>query len=217
MRLWEGLRDGEPALPSPYSTDVPAAHELANCSDDELLAGLKTGSEGHFNELYNRYFQRIYTFSYVRVRNHADAEEIAQETFMAVFRSVDAYRGQSALLSWVYGIAKNTANNHLRRSKTRETRLEDADHEMIAPRASIEACRPDEQLDLQQYTDCLNEKLESLADWQVEVFRMRHFENLTISEICHRMDRSSDAVRSSLYRVKRVFFEASKQGEAYAS
>ena len=204
-------------MPSSCSTDATAAQGLASCPDDELLAGLKAGSEGHFNELYNRYFQRIYTFSYVRVRNHADAEEIAQETFIAVFRSVDAYRGQSALLSWVYGIAKNTANNHLRRSKAREARLEDTRHEMIAPRASIEACRPDEQLDLEQYKDCLTEKLESLADWQVDVFRMRHFENLTIPEICHRMDRSSDAVRSSLYRVKRVFFEASNDGEAYAS
>jgi len=153
----------------------------------------------------------------VRVRNHADAEEIAQETFIAVLGSVDAFRGQSALLSWIYGIAKNTANNHLRRSKTRETKLEDADHDWIAPRPSIEAMRPDEQFDLHQYTDQLTSKLEDLADWQLEVFRMRHFENLTIPEICETTGRSSDAVRSCLYRVKRLFFDAADGAEALAS
>jgi len=200
-------------------TDEFAALEssLSSCSDEELLAGLKEGSERHFSELYNRYFQRIYSFSYVRVRNHADAEEIAQETFMAVFRSVEAYRGQSALLSWIYGIAKNTANNHLRRSKSQATRLEEADHEMIAPHSSIEASRPDEQLDLRQYTESLTSKLENLSDWQLDVFRMRHFENLSISEICDRTERTSDAVRSCLCRVKRVFFDVSESLEARAS
>ncbi|MEE3332432.1 MAG: RNA polymerase sigma factor [Myxococcota bacterium] len=206
-------------MPIHCSIDEFAAPELSlsNCSDEELLAGLKDGSEHHFSELYNRYFQRIYSFSYVRVRNHADAEEIAQETFMAVFRSAEAYRGQSALLSWIYGIAKNTANNHLRRIKSQETRLEDADHEMIAPRSSIEACRPDEQLDLHQYVDSLASKLENLADWQLDVFRMRHFENLSIPEICDRTERTSDAIRSCLCRVKRLFFDASEGLEARAS
>ena len=206
-------------MPILCSIDEFAAPEfsLSSCSDEELLAGLKEGSERHFSELYNRYFQRIYSFSYVRVRNHADAEEIAQETFMAVFRSVEAYRGQSALLSWIYGIAKNTANNHLRRSKSQATRLEEADHEMIAPHSSIEASRPDEQLDLRQYTESLTSKLENLSDWQLDVFRMRHFENLSISEICDRTERTSDAVRSCLCRVKRVFFDVSESLEARAS
>ena len=84
---------------------------LAEQTDEQLLAGLREGSEGHFTQLYERYFRRIYTFSYARVRNEADAEEIAQETFLAVFRSIGAFRGQSSLLSWIYGIAKNTANS----------------------------------------------------------------------------------------------------------
>ena len=48
------------------------------------------------------------------------------------------------------------------------------------------------------------------ADWQAEIFEMRHFENLSIPEISKRTARSSDAVRSSLYRVKRIFFEAAQ-------
>ena len=185
-----------------------SALPLSELSDQDLLEGLRAQSEPHFGELYNRYFQRIYNFVYARMRNHAETEEVVQETFLAVFRSFANYRGQSSLLSWIYGIAKNTTNNHLRRAKSQTERIDLADDDELVPRISIGEGMPDEQLDMQRFGDLLAERLEGLADWQAEIFEMRHFENLSIPEISRRTSRSSDAVRSSLYRVKRLFFEA---------
>lgn len=181
---------------------------LSELSDQELLEGLRAQNELHFSELYNRYFQRIYNFVFARMRNHAESEEVVQETFLAVFRSFDNYRGQSSLLSWIYGIAKNTTNNHLRRAKSQNERIDLADEEDLVPRVSLGEGMPDEQLDMQRFGDLLAERLEGVADWQAEIFEMRHFENLSIPEISERTARSSDAVRSSLYRVKRLFFDA---------
>ena len=179
----------------------------AHCADDELLEAIREGSEAHFTELYERYFQRIYSFVFGRIHNHADADEIAQETFTAVYRSLKSYRGQSSLLSWIYGIAKNTANNALRRSKTEGERLQAADPEVLRPRANLSTGTPEEQLDLQRCALAMRESLSSVAPWQTEIFVMRHIENLSISEISLRTERSSDAVRSSLYRVKRLLVE----------
>jgi RNA polymerase sigma-70 factor (ECF subfamily) len=177
-------------------------------ADEELLEGIRLGSEPHFNVLYERYFQRIYNFSYARVRNHADVEEIVQETFTAVFRSVEHYRGQSSLLSWIYGIAKNTVNNHLRRSKAAELRLDRTDPGMVQATGALAHCTPEEGVHLREYADAINERLESVSTWQCEVFRLRHLEDLPIEEIAARTRRSNDAVRSSLYRVKRMLVEA---------
>jgi len=135
---------------------------------------------------------------------------VVQETFLAVFRSFDRYRGQSSLLSWIYGIAKNTANNSIRRAKSQNERIDLADEEDLMPRSSIGIGTPGEQLDLHRFQDQLTLRLDGLADWQAEIFEMRHFENLSIPEISKRTTRSSDAVRSSLYRVKRMFFEAAQ-------
>lgn len=181
---------------------------LSKLSDQELLEGLRAQSEPHFAELYNRYFQRIYNFVYARMRNHAETEEVVQETFLAVFRSFENYRGQSSLLSWIYGIAKNTTNNSLRRAKSQSERIDLADDEDLLPRPSLDVGSPDEQLDLHRFRDQLSERLDQVASWQAEIFEMRHFENLSIPEISARTSRSSDAVRSSLYRVKRLFYEA---------
>lgn len=191
-------------------TRLRAADESA--SDEELLDGIRCGSESHFTVLYERYFQRIYNFTYARIRNHADAEEIVQETFTAVFRSVANYRGQSSLLSWVYGIAKNTVNNHLRRAKATELRIDRTEPGMVQSIGSLAHCSPEENLHLREYAAAVNERLETVASWQCEVFRLRHMEDLPIREIAARTSRSSDAVRSSLYRVKRLMMEAAEAG-----
>lgn len=188
---------------------APASNEsYSGLSDQELLEGIRLQSEEHFAELYNRYFQRIYNFVYVRMRNHAEAEEVVQETFLAVFRSFENYRGQSSLLSWIYGIAKNTTNNSLRRAKSQHERIDFAKEEGLLRQVSTGVGAPDEQLELNRFQIALESRLEELAGWQTEIFEMRHFGNLSISEISARTARSSDAVRSSLYRVKRMFFEA---------
>ncbi len=183
-------------------------------TDQELLEGLRAQSEPHFGELYSRYFQRIYNFVYARIRNHAECEEIVQETFIAVFRSFENYRGQSSLLSWIYGIAKNTTNNALRRARTLNDRIDLVEESELIPSASLAPPSPDDLLDLHRFGDELSERLGQVADWQAEIFTMRHLENLSIPEISRRTHRTSDAVRSSLYRVKRIFFETALPGSA---
>jgi RNA polymerase sigma-70 factor (ECF subfamily) len=183
---------------------------LCELSDQELLEGIRKASERHFNELYNRYFKRIYAFVHGRLRNHADAEEITQETFVSVFRSIENYRGQASLLSWIFGIAKNLSNNSIRRAQNQRQKFDSVEPEHFVPNPSLGACAPDDELHMQRYVQTIREQLESLAEWQRGVFEMRHFENLSIPEIARRTDRSNDAVRSSLYRIKRMMIESAE-------
>jgi RNA polymerase sigma-70 factor (ECF subfamily) len=177
-------------------------------TDDQLVEGIRRSSEADFNELYERYFQRVYSFVFARLRNRADTEEVVQETFTAVFRSIGAYRGQSSLVCWIYGIAKNNVNNHLRRAKAHELRVEKAEPAMVLGTASLDGSTPEEQLCLRRYEESVQKLLGSVAEWQSEVFWLRHVENLTIGEIAARVKKSNDAVRSSLYRVKRMLTQA---------
>lgn len=193
------------------------AARVSTLTDQELLEGLRAQSQSHFGELYGRYFQRIYNFVYARIRNHAECEEIVQETFIAVFRSFENYRGQSSLLSWIYGIAKNTTNNALRRARTLNDRIDLVEESELIPSAVLAPASPDALLDLHRFGDELSSRLEQVADWQAEIFAMRHLENLSIPEISRRTNRTSDAVRSSLYRVKRIFFDTALPGGAHAA
>ena len=177
-------------------------------SDRELIEGIQGGSEAHFTHLYERYFQRIYSFVYLRMRNRADAEEVVQETFTAVYRSIGAFRGQSSLAAWIYGIAKNTVNNHIRRAKAQVQRIEKAEAELTRGLQNLDACTPEDNLNLHRCESALRESLESVGEWHAEAFILRHFEDLTIDEIARRVSRSNDAVRSSLYRMKKLLVAA---------
>jgi RNA polymerase sigma-70 factor (ECF subfamily) len=183
----------------------------AHLSDEALLEGVRSGSEPHFNALYARYFARIYGFVGSRVANRADAEELTQEIFTAVFRSAGGFGERASPLSWIYGIARNTLFNHVRRrqqERAREERLGRA-----APPPALEwSYTPEEQVRQDRLGDELQRRLASLAPWQRDVFRLRHVEDLPIEEISRRTTRSEDAVRSGLYRAKRLLFDAADLG-----
>jgi len=203
--------DALPETPE-VSQPVPAAAvdssaAPAQLSDLELIEGIRQASELHFNELYDRYFQRIYNFVYGRIRNHADSEEIVQETFTVVFSSIEKYSGRASLLSWIYGIAKNTTNNNLRQVKNSQTRMQEIGHDPFRPKKGLASCTPEEQVSMQRYLHDIASQLDDFGDWQVEIFEMRHLQDLSIREISERTQRSSDSVRSSLYRVKRLLME----------
>lgn len=180
----------------------------ADRSDQQLVEGIRRGDQSDFSLLYDRYFPRVYAFVQQRLRNRADAEELVQEVFTAAFRSIDAYAGESSLAAWMYGIARNTVNNHIRRSVAQEQRLERAGGEVSRSAQALDACTPEEHLSLMRCEERLREQLASLAGWQAEAFLMRHVDDLSIDEIAERVARSNDAVRSSLYRVKKLLVEA---------
>lgn len=187
------------------SVEGPAARSAR--SDDALLEGILAGCSEDFGVLYDRYFPRVYSFVHSRIRSHADAEEIVQETFIAVFRSVDRYRGTASMLSWVFGIARNLVNNHVRSTKRRNDRVALVVDEQLEREASPNAPTPAEIYELDEYRRRLLAELSELSSWQTDIFAMRHFENLSIAEISNRTLRSSDSVRSSLFRVKRLFMD----------
>ena len=177
-------------------------------ADDALVEAIRNAEERAFGLLYERYFQRVYTYSFLKLRNHADTEEAVQETFTAVFRSINAYRGESSLVSWIYGIARNTVNNQFRRANVQHQRMARAQNELLRTSLAMSPGTPEDELNLQRSVDQARECLASLSAWQAEVFALRHLENLPIGEIARRMSRSHDSVRSSLYRVKSLLIEA---------
>jgi RNA polymerase sigma-70 factor, ECF subfamily len=186
------------------------AKPTSELSDLDLIEGIKLANEVHFKELYDRYFQRIYNFVYGRIRNHADTEEIVQETFTVVFLSIEKYSGRSTLVSWIYGIARNTTNNNLRQTKTSNRRMREIGRDQLQSIKNFSSCTPEEQLAIQSYLSSVVDQLEAFGDWQVEIFEMRHLQNLSIRQISERTQRSSDSVRSCLYRVKRLLIDTAQ-------
>ena len=91
--------------------------------DARILRGLRSGIEGAYEELIERYEQQIFGMVYRLLGNQSDASDVVQEVFLKVFRGVATFREQSSLRTWIYRIAVNEANNH-RRWFVRHCKLE---------------------------------------------------------------------------------------------
>jgi len=79
--------------------------------DADLVKRFNQGEEAAFNEIMSRYYSKILGLALNLLRNHADAEEIAQDTFLRVHRGLATFRGDSSLATWLYRIALNLARN----------------------------------------------------------------------------------------------------------
>lgn len=81
----------------------------------ELIRRLKGGEPGAFDEFTERYGSRIYDVQCWLCGDRTTAEDLAQDTVVAVFRDIHSFRGDSGLYTWVYRIARRIAQHHLRR------------------------------------------------------------------------------------------------------
>jgi RNA polymerase sigma-70 factor, ECF subfamily len=86
-------------------------------TDGELVQRCQAGDVSAFQELTSRYHQKVFVVIMGLLRNHDDAREVAQETFLRAYRKIGAFQGGSSFYTWIYRIAVNLAIDAQRRQK----------------------------------------------------------------------------------------------------
>ena len=168
-------------------------------SDAELVAAILAGSIEHFNLLYAAYYARVNRFALKRLRDRAEAEDVAQDVFLTVFRSLASYRGDSSLLVWIFGIARNTVNRRFRKPRPY---LEAIDGDS-ASRVASEAAPVDRAVDARRVLErCATVIEEQLTPLQRRIFHLKHLRRQSIRSIAGALDKSEDAIKANLYRMR---------------
>ena len=94
-------------------------------TDRRLLTRLQARDETALEELINIYGQKVYQLAFRYLRNKEDAEEVAQDVLFKVYRKIGAFRGDSALSSWIYRITFNSAMSRVRTASHRHAQGEE--------------------------------------------------------------------------------------------
>ena len=142
------------------STSFPGVndHENAASRDLELVAAARAGSNAAFEELQSRYSRRLYRRIQSITRNHEDAEDALQETFLRAYLALDSFEGRSQFASWLMRIAINSALMVLRRRRSRSEVSFEPSSESGEPAQTIDvpetALNPEQLYDLRQRSDC---------------------------------------------------------------
>jgi RNA polymerase sigma-70 factor (ECF subfamily) len=180
-------------------------------SDEELVQNVVDGDRKAFDLLYSRYIGRVFRFVEKRLRNRADVEETTQEVFINVFSSLGSFRGEAPFAAWVLGVARRTVASRFKKKEHPTVPLEfegggdgDFQNEPTSTSAANEPS-PREYYELRECIDQLETAAERhLSPEQQELFRLHHLEHRAISDIAATLEKTEDAVKSNLYRVRKV-------------
>lgn len=172
----------------------------------ELLDGLKQNDQQAFRMLLNQYRDKIFRVCYGLLNNVEDAEEIAQDVFVEVYRSVHQFKGQSALSTWLYRIAVNKSLNLIKKNKTKtwlvlmDTLFPQSRNEPAAPERSDPG--PQRILERKESEKHIQDILNRLPENQRIAFTLHKYEDLPHKEIAEIMALSLASVESLIFRAK---------------
>ena len=167
------------------------------------------GDNEAFEELVTRYQDRLLGFFFHLVRDRTQAEDMAQEVFMRVWRSRERYTARARFSTWLFRIAHNYASNQKRGMARRK------EVPLAGPNGSAGENRPDEQnlaeksalmptrqIDSRETQDVVREALDSLNERQKMAVLLHKFEGMSYQDIGDVMDLNVVAVKSLLSRAR---------------
>jgi RNA polymerase sigma factor (sigma-70 family) len=161
----------------------------------------RSASTTSFDRLYRQHAASVYRYARAVLGNHADAEDVAQQTFLNAYRALAQGTKPRKAENWIFTIAHNEVRRHLRDTRTQKLEVE-LDEEL--------ADRTDERTE-PSVTDVLR-ALQHLTPNQRSALVMREFEGRSYAEIAEIMDVSQGALETLMFRARRSLAEALEDG-----
>lgn len=213
--------EGE-ADPRPLTDDIPARDPFARGSvpresvalpedvEAKLIERITLRDEHAFTELMRAYQGRVFGLILRMLGNHAEAEEVAQEVFIQVFKSIGSFRGESKFSTWIYRVAINHCKNRVKYLKVRHSKEQD-ELESVAERMPLgsgrnanvgQIERPDEALAGRQVERIVQEAIAQIEPSFRECLILRDVEELSYEEIEAITGLAAGTVKSRIFRAR---------------
>ena len=168
-------------------------------TDNEILAKIKLPEEKEegFRVLMSTYKKQLYYHIRRYVSNHEDANDILQNTFLKVWVSIEQFRGDSSLYSWLYRIASNESITYINKTKKR--------NEIGLETQSIGEKGTADSLDSNDLIERLEKAIAILPDKQKQVFILRYYDEMPYEKMSEILETSIGALKASYFHaVKKV-------------
>jgi RNA polymerase sigma-70 factor (ECF subfamily) len=174
---------------------------------DRFVEDLLSGSPDAFRRLVETHKHRVLNTCFRFTADRDDAEDIAQETFVEVYRSLPKFRGESSLSTWIFQIAVSKSLDFMRKKNRKKRKglfgeiIRLDDHPMIIP--ALESANPEKQLQDKERKEILHQALNSLPINQRAAFVLSEYDGMNYQEIAGILKTSIVAVESLIYRARK--------------
>lgn len=166
--------------------------------DKLLIKDILAGNAEGFREIVSSYQNKVFSVSLSMTNNYKDAEDLTQEVFIQVYKSLDTYQFKASFSTWIYRITINKALDWKKRRKNYEIQLSDGhlcDNDYIS--------NTTEELFIENLErDSLKLQINELPDIYKEVINLHYFDNYSYNQIAKKINITEKSVESRLYRAR---------------
>ncbi|MGE5529138.1 MAG: RNA polymerase sigma factor [Patescibacteria group bacterium] len=182
-------------------------------ADGELIAQSKLGDREAFAELVRRYYARIYGFAFRLLHQREEAQDVTQEVFLRVFRSLDRYVPSQPFTAWIYTIANNLCIDLARRRRHKTVSLSAATGTEEARDLEItdNSKNPELLFANAEIGRTVAEAIASLPYKYRVVTVLRHLQGLSYQEISAITGQPEGTVKAQIFRARRILREKLRQ------
>ncbi|MDP5230300.1 MAG: RNA polymerase sigma factor [Cellulophaga sp.] len=177
---------------------------MSQQEDQYYIRKVLNGDDKAYSFLVERYKHMVFTLAFKIVKNREDAEEVAQDTFVKAYHSLDTFKGASKFSTWLYKIAYFGALDVLKKEKRRliTTTIEN-DHDINLS----EIMGVLDQFEIENRTMIIKESLNELSAEDATLVTLHYFEELSLKEISEVTDFSANTIKVRLFRVRKKLAE----------
>jgi len=179
-------------------------------SDEKLVARCLKGDKDAYESLVRKYQQRIFNIIYRITGSDDEVEDIAQEVFLKIFKSLETFREASSFFTWIYRMTVNACFNRIRK-RNPALSLDDPDLVGFVERKKLgeeeEGQNPEYLMETGELSSAIRRAIDSLPPDYKAVIILRDIEGLSYQEIAEVLERPVGTVMSRLYRARKELKE----------
>jgi RNA polymerase sigma-70 factor (ECF subfamily) len=202
------------SLPAAGGVRTRAKVETNRAEEASLVRRVQSGDELAFRELVERFQAKIFSIIFGILRNHNDAEDIAQQVFAKVYFSIGNFDFRSSLLTWIYKITVNECYDYLRKKKVRKLVYESdfSDDDSLRMENSDAAIDPGVPADerLAQH-DFANKLLEKISQEDRSLLLLKEVEGHSVEELATMTGMNENTIKVKLFRARQKLLKAAQR------
>jgi len=180
----------------------------------ELVRRVQAGDEAAFREIVERYQSKVYSIIYGILRNHNDAEDIAQQVFAKVYFSIPNFDFRSSLLTWIYKITVNECYDYLRKRKVRKLVYESDLPEEDDQRVQLNEPARDQSPpidDVVARRDLALKLLAKLPPEERDLLLLKEVEGHSVEELAEMTGINENTIKVKLFRARQKLLKAAQR------
>jgi len=216
-RVPRGMNTLSGVLPFPVASEetrTKARVDHRNSEEAVLVRRVQARDEIAFREIVQRYQTKVFSIIYGILRNHNDAEDIAQQVFAKIYFSIGNFDFRSSLLTWIYKITVNECYDYLRKKRVRklvyESDFSEEDTMRMENSETARDQRPNVDSTLEK-RDLIGKLLSKVSEEDRSLIMLKEVEGHSVEELAQMTGMNENTIKVKLFRTRQKLLKAAQR------